>query len=215
MNNVSVFGNANLPAVNSISTALRNIQTDTNTSGGVTILKMDRTGHWVYGASETEVDNDSVWAVNPFSFTHGFIAWGEGEVLGEKMVSVTEPLPDVGPAPAAAKRGWETQVGFSLKCIDGYDKGEEVRYTVTSVGGKRAVQTLAVNIANQVETDQTKPIAVVALVKEHYQHKAYGRIYTPVFDILKWISLDGEPATEDTPQKDIEDDAPATRRRRA
>jgi hypothetical protein len=116
MNNVSVFGNANLPAVNSISTALRNIQTDTNTSGGVTILKMDRTGHWVYGASETEVDNDSVWAVNPFSFTHGFIAWGEGEVLGEKMVSVTEPLPQVEPAPAAAKRGWETQVGFSLKC---------------------------------------------------------------------------------------------------
>jgi hypothetical protein len=215
MNNVSVFGNANLPAVNSISNALRNIQTDTSSAGGVTILKMDRTGHWVYGASETEVDNDSVWAVNPFSFTHGFIAWGEGEVLGEKMVSVTEPVPQVEPAPAAAKRGWETQVGFSLKCIDGEDKGEEVRYAVTSVGGKRAVQTLAVNIANQVETDQTKPVAVVSLGKEHYQHKAYGRIYTPMFDIVEWISLDGEPATEDTPQEVIEDDAPATRRRRA
>ena len=105
MSNVTVFGNANLPAVNSISSALRNIQTDTSTAGGVTILKMDRTGHWVYGASETEVDNDSIWAVNPFSFTHGFIAWGEGEVLGEKMVSVTEPLPQLDPAPAAAKRG--------------------------------------------------------------------------------------------------------------
>jgi len=75
------------------------------------------------------------------------------------------------------------------------------------------VQTLAVNIANQVETDQTKPVAVVALSKEHYQHKAYGRIYTPMFDIVEWISLDGEP--EDTPQEVIEDDAPATRRRRA
>jgi hypothetical protein len=160
------------------------------------------------------VDNDSVWAVNPFSFTHGFIAWGEGEVLGEKMVSVTEPLPQLDPAPAGAKRGWETQVGFSLKCIDGEDKGEEVRYTVTSVGGKRAVQTLAVNIANQVETDQSKPVAVVSLGKEHYQHKAYGRIYTPMFDIVEWISLDGEPAPkEDEPV--IEEEAPATRRRRA
>jgi hypothetical protein len=83
------------------------------------------------------------------------------------------------------------------------------------VGGKRAVQTLAVNIANQVETDQTKPVAVVSLGKEHYQHKAYGRIYTPMFDIVEWISLDGESATEDTPQEVIEDDAPATRRRRA
>jgi hypothetical protein len=81
------------------------------------------------------------------------------------------------------------------------------------VGGKRAVQTLAVNIANQVETDQTKPVAVVSLGKEHYQHKAYGRIYTPMFDIVQWISLDGEP--EDTPQEVIKDDAPATRRRRA
>ena len=213
MSNVTVFGNANLPAVNSISSALRNIQTDTSTAGGVTILKMDRTGHWVYGASETEVDNVSIWAVNPFSFTHGFIAWGEGEVLGEKMVSVTEPLPQLDPAPAAAKRGWETQVGFSLKCIDGEDKGEEVRYTVTSVGGKRAVQTLAVNIANQVETDQTKPVAVVSLGKEHYQHKAYGRIYTPMFDIVEWISLDGEPAPKE--EEAVEDEAPATRRRRA
>ena len=212
MTSLTVFGNANLPAVNSISSALRNIQTDTSTAGGVTILKMDRTGHWVYGASENEVDNDSIWAVNPFSFTHGFIAWGEGEVLGEKMVSVTEPLPQLDPAPAAAKRGWETQVGFSLKCIAGEDKGEEVRYTVTSVGGKRAVQTLAVNIANQVETDQTKPVAVVSLGKEHYQHKAYGRIYTPMFDIVEWISLDGEPAPK---EEAVEDEAPATRRRRA
>jgi len=215
MTSLTVFGTTSLPAVNSISNALRNIQTDSSTTGGISILKMDRTGHWVYGAAETEVDTDSVWAVNPFSFTHGFIAWGEGEVLGEKMVSVTEPLPQLGPAPTAAKRGWETQVGFSLKCIDGEDKGEEVRYAVTSVGGKRAVQTLAVNIANQVETDQTKPVAVVSLGKEHYQHKAYGRIYTPMFDIVEWISLDGEPATEDTPQEVIEDDAPATRRRRA
>jgi hypothetical protein len=53
------------------------------------------------------------------------------------------------------------------------------------------------------------------LGKEHYQHKAYGRIYTPMFDIVEWISLDGESATEDTPQEVIEDDAPATRRRRA
>jgi hypothetical protein len=213
MSNVTVFGNANLPAVNSISSALRNIQTDTSTAGGVTILNLDRTGHGVYGSSETEVDNDSIWAVNPFSFTHGFIAWGEGEVLGEKMVSVTEPLPQLDPAPAAAKRGWETQVGFSLKCIDGEDKDEEVRYAVTSVGGKRAVQTLAVNIANQVETDQTKPVAVVSLGKEHYQHKAYGRIYTPMFDIVEWISLDGEPAPKE--EEAVEDEAPATRRRRA
>jgi hypothetical protein len=174
---------------------------------------MDKTGHWVFGADQTEVDDDSLWAINPFSFIHGFIAWGEGEVLGEKMVSVTEPLPEMEIAPPNAKRGWEPQVGMSMKCIEGTDKGMEARYTVTSVGGKRAVQQLAVAIAEQVEKDQSKPVPVVHLKKDHYQHKAYGRIYTPVFEIVEWVSIDGErdePKAEAAP---VAEAAPARRRR--
>jgi hypothetical protein len=54
------------------------------------------------------------------------------------------------------------------------------------------------------------------LGKEHYQHKAYGRIYTPMFDIVEWISLDGEPAPKEEEEEEaVEDEAPATRRRRA
>jgi hypothetical protein len=48
-----------------------------------------------------------------------------------------------------------------MKCISGEDKDMEVRYTTTSVGGKRGVQTLAVAIAEQVEKDQSKPVPVV------------------------------------------------------
>ena len=87
----------------------------------------------------------------------------------------------------------------------------EARYTVTSVGGKRAVQALAVAIANQVDADQTKPVPVVLLKKEHYQHKSYGRIYTPLFDIVEWVGMDGEaPVVEDAAPE-----APARRRRSA
>jgi hypothetical protein len=34
----------------------------------------------------------------------------------------------------------------------------------------------------------------VKLGSEYYQHKSYGRVYTPVFDVIEWISLDGAPA---------------------
>jgi hypothetical protein len=37
---------------------------------------MDKTGHWVFGIDQTEIEDDSTWAVNPFSFVHGYIAWG-------------------------------------------------------------------------------------------------------------------------------------------
>ena len=201
------FSLVNLPSVTTLSTALRALEQDVP-AAGVAILKMDKTGHWVFGADQTEVEDDATWAVNPFSFVHGFIAWGDGEVLGEKMVSVSSPLPELEVAPPNAKRGWETQVGMSLKCLSGEDKGLEARFSTTSVGGKRAVQALAVAIANQVDKDQTKPVPVITLGKEHYQHKSYGRIFTPIFDIKEWASMDGSVAEAEA------EEAPAGGRRR-
>ena len=201
------FSLVNLPSVTTLSTALRALEQDVP-AAGVAILKMDKTGHWVYGADQTEVEDDATWAINPFSFVHGFIAWGDGEVLGEKMVSVSSPLPELEVAPPNAKRGWETQVGMSLKCLSGEDKGLEARFSTTSVGGKRAVQALAVAIATQVDANQTKPVPVITLGKEHYQHKSYGRIFTPVFDIKEWASMDGSVAEAEA------EEAPAGGRRR-
>ena len=205
MNDVVSFGNGNLPSVQSLTTALRSLESEVGAAGMV-ILKMDKTGHWVFGADQTEIDDDSTWAINPFSFVHGFIAWGEGEVLGEKMVPVSDALPEMDTPPPGAKRGWEMQVGMSLKCMNGDDKGMEARYNVTSVGGKRAVQKLALEIAAQVEKDQTKPVPVVRLKKEHYMHKSYGRIFTPIFEITNWIDLEGKtdaPAAEPTPEATV------------
>lgn len=217
---LTVFKSAGLPAVTSLANSLRALSTDVGPAG-VVILKMDKTGHWVFGADQTEVESDSTWAVNPFSFVHGFIAWGDGEVLGEKMASVSQPLPELDAAPSGAKRGWETQVGMSLQCLTGEDKGMEARFTTTSVGGKRSVQTLAVALAEQVDKDQTKPVPVITLKKDHYAHKSYGKIYTPVFNVVEWVSMDSE-TEELTPESALAagvsaDDAPAPagRRRRA
>ena len=218
MSNITPFGNAGLPSVKSLSSALRSIKSDVSDAGSV-ILKMDKTGHWVFGADQTEVEDDSIWAVNPFSFVHGYIAWGDGEVLAERMASVSEPLPELDPAPPAAKRGWEMQVGMTLACTNGEDEGMQARYANTSVGGKRAVQALAVAIAEQVDKDPMNPVPLVRLRKEHYQHKSYGRIYTPVFEIVEWSPLEGAGASADAElEVAAEEDVAATegngRRRR-
>ena len=213
MSNIVAFSQAGLPAVSSLSSALRAIAPDVGSA--TVIVKMDKTGHWVFGADQTEVEEGSLWAVNPFSFVHGFIAWGEGEVLGEKMVGITQPLPELDAAPQGAKRGWEPQVGFSLKCISGEDAGMEARYTVTSVGGKRAVQQLAVAIATQVEKDQDKPVPVVQLKKDHYSHKSYGRVYTPEFAVQHWVGMDGAADAAAPAEEPAAEPAAPGRRRRA
>lgn len=209
MSNLVSFGNSNLPVAN-LAATLRAVNV-ADPTGGTVILKMDKTGHWVFGADQTEVEDGATWAINPFSFVHGYIAWGDGEVLGEKMVPVSSPLPEMDVSPAGAKRGWEIQIGMSLKCLDGEDEGMEARYATTSVGGKRSVQSLVLAIAAQVDADQSKPVPVVVLKKEHYQHKSYGRIFSPVFEIQKWIGMDG--AVEEA----VEEEAPAPtgRRRRS
>ena len=205
MSNLVAFNKAGLPALAAIATAIKTVAAPAASAGSV-ILKMDKTGHWVFGADQTEVESDSKWAVNPFSFVHGWIAWGDGVVLGEKMVALTDPLPDMDGAPPNSARGWERQVGFSLKCLTGEDKGLEARYTATSVGGRRGFEALASAFANQVAADESKPVPVVLLKKEHYQHKSYGRIYTPVFEIVEFVSMDGPTEEEEAP-------APARRRR--
>ena len=195
-----------LPNAAALAVALRQGAESMTDSDGSVILKMDKTGQWVFGADQTEVEDDATWAANPLSFVHGFIAWGDGEPLGEKMAPITEPLPEMGEAPPGAKRGWEKQVGVALKCLSGEDKDMEVRFSTTSVGGKKAVQALAVQVAEQVEKDASTPVPVISLEKDHYQHKSYGRIYTPIFSVQAWMSMDGEPEAapvEEAPKRRV------------
>ena len=83
------------------------------------------------------------------------------------------------------------------------------------MGGKRAVQTSALAIAAQVEKDQSKPVPVVRLKKDHYTHKSYGKIFTPVFEVVEWIGMDGGAAAEaEAPAAEAPAAEEAPRRRR-
>lgn len=207
------FGGAGLPSAENLANAMRNVQNEVGV-GGITILKCDKTGCWVFGTDNTEVEEGSTWAVNPFSFVHGYIAWGDGEVLAEHMAPITAPKPEVGAAPADAAKGWEVQLGFMLKCLSGDDSGMEARYTTTSVGGKRAIQMLAQKIAEQVEVDATHPVPVVELLSEHYQHKKYGKIYSPKLKVVDWVGMDGLKDEEPPLLEAAKEEAPAPERRR-
>lgn len=202
MSNIVKFGGANLPSAQSLSAALRSIETEV--SMPMAIIRMDKTGHWVYGADSTEVEKDTLWAVNPYSFVHGYIAWGEGVLLGEKMVPIGDPLPELEPVPKGCEAGWQRQVGFSLKCLSGEDTGMEARYSVTSIGGKRAVHKLGLAVADQVDKDVKEIVAVVKLGSDHYQHLKYGRTFVPIFELVKWIGMDGaeEESLQPAPSAD-------------
>jgi hypothetical protein len=210
------FGGGNLPAkAQSLQAALANVERDLLT--GVTTLKFAK-GDWLQGTVNEDVDPKSKWMVDPYSFEHGYIAWGGGKPVDEIMVSMLSALPDPGPAPAESLapdkegkpgRGWQRQSGLRLKCVEGPEKGIICRFTTSSDGGRRAVKKLSDAISEQLGVDSVNFCPIVCLEVDSYQHKDKdrGRIKVPVFKILSWVPelgvaaepepFDGEEDEED------------------
>ena len=222
MSNALTFANAKLPAVADLASSLKRVSEEVGGGGGSVILKMDKTGCWIYGADQTEVEDGSTWAVNPYSFIHGYIAWGQdktpsaGTVVGERVSAIFDPLPETGPAPPTSN-GWQLQIGCSLKCVSGEDAGMEARCTFTSTGGKKALAKLAEDIGSRAGKGLLDVVPVVELKKDSYQHKAYGKVVVPLFDIKSWAGMEGpaaEPAAEVPPVAAEAPTEEAPRRRR-
>ena len=148
----------------------------------------------------------------PLSFQYGFICFGDAnKILGERLVSVSQPLPDVTKLPDKGFP-WQPQWCVNLKCLDGADAGTEVMFKPTTDGGVKAVASLINEVRDRLNGGQHdgKVSPIVLLEKDSYPHQQYGRIWIPVLTI---VGLDvagrsgatpaptpASPSTEPTPQ---------------
>tara|TARA_R110000787_G_scaffold14333_2_gene44222 strand:+ start:5426 stop:6094 length:669 start_codon:yes stop_codon:yes gene_type:complete len=216
-----------LPAVNptalakGLTQAKERISID---SGDIPYLKLAKHGEWTYGSDDVEVQEGAKWAVNPNSFSEGYVAWGSGEILGEEMRSMVagvpvllNELPDVG-------KPWKKQVSYLLRCMNGDDEGQQVLYKVSSKGGLKAAQKLINEVIVQIDKDPLNIVPVIELKMTSYKHKQYGTIFNPITDPLDFVDFDGygsdEPvaiAPEAAPTPPEQEAAPAKdkRKRRA
>ena len=206
---------ANLPASVAAMQGLSQsvVAIASGTGGGEQYMKMTKFGEFVFGAEHLEVEEEAEWAVNPTQFTHGWICWGtkangnDGECLGEIMVSASKTLPEEDSLPEA-KGNWTKQVGISLLCLNGADQDIQCVFKTNSLGGKKAYTALVTEVVSQMDEGSDALCPVVKLETSHYTHKKYGKIFTPIFEILEWMTIDGiteeaeaEPEPEPEPPK--------------
>jgi hypothetical protein len=225
-----------LAALSNLKGAIQNVKQSVVIAGGDPILRLGRDGVWVYGADNTEVEEGSQWAINPLSLRHGQVCWKvipqgskeKPELFGKHSVPATQPKPNPGQAFDSAgnsvdhgQHPWADFVGVDIACISGEDKGVQVTYEPSSTGGLRALDGYMTALAAQLEKDDKKPVAIVELDSDHYDHKQYGKTYVPVLKIVDWVALDetvapaAEPADEPEVKTETADEAAPRGRRGA
>lgn len=131
----------------------------------------------------------------------GFICFSDSnKVLGERLVTVSQPKPDVTELPDKGAP-WTEQLAVNLKCLDGADAGTEVIYKPTTVGGIQAIGGLIETVRDRLNDNEHggKVAPIVHLEKDSYPHPQFGRVWTPALPIVGWMSLDG-PAPAPTPE---------------
>lgn len=174
-------------------------------------------GTWVYGQEETEVEEGSLWAINPLSIKHGYVAWDThagGAPVQEIMVSINRQLPSkdslpVLPPGTPSKKApnvpvdleYADQRSFDAVCISGADEGVTVEYKQSSAGSMKLFSKVVNALLDQVsKAPADESPAIVAVGKwgfSSYDHKTYGEIYNPEFEIVEWRTVeDTSPASE-------------------
>jgi hypothetical protein len=191
-----------LASLTALVKTLNAVDTTSVIGGGMPMLsfKRESDGTWMYGQRRTIVEDGSRWGVNPLSFRYGYICFGDGNrVLGEHLVSVSQPMPAVEELPDKGFP-WVPQWSVNLKCLSGTDAGVEVVYKPTTVGGIRAVAGLIEAVRDRLNGGQHdgKVAPIVQLEKDFYQHDQYGRVWTPQTTIVDWMPLSG-PAPAPAP----------------
>lgn len=151
-------------------------------------------GVWTYGVEKDDATLET-WAVNPASFQMGIIGWEDGRVVYEEMYPAgqgktinEEELPAIAEGDS---NGYSRQSGLMMKSME---SGVQALFKSSSHGGKSAISALSGDILAGM-TD-ARPIAVVKLGTESYQHKKYGLIHKPVFEIVGWADMDGNVEKE-------------------
>jgi hypothetical protein len=198
-------------------------------SGGKQFLKMDKNnGDWVFGQEETVVEADSLWAINPQSYKHGWVAWDSnagGAPVQEFMapvshkLSASSSLPPLGLS-SPDKKGsvyqleYQQQWAIDLVCVaspEAEDVGVICEYKQSSVGAQKLYGDLTNRLMTQLNAGDDI-VAVVKLTHEKYKHKKYGWIHNPVLNYVEWRQMGDASTVEDKPEPEPEPERAPRRR---
>ena len=112
-----------LTSLAALQTALAGVNTAAiigRTGLPMLLFKREGSGTWGYGQKRTIPEEGSKWAVNPMTFKYGYICFNDAnKVVGEHLVSVSQPKPLITDMQDVAGLARPASVGRSLRAFIG------------------------------------------------------------------------------------------------
>jgi hypothetical protein len=201
------FGGHNLPAAKSnLSQALAGFSAAKHALMGKALLRLTKQGIWVFGQDNEILKAGARLVANPASVASGYVAWYMAKIEGEIMQPITQGPVDpnkLGPVSSGSippgkdkpsGRGWEDQISVDL--LTQTDPPLQMVYKTSSLGGKKAILTLAGEISMGVDENPKRAYPVIELGTDSYIHPEYSTIFTPDLRIVAWLDDAGEPVVD-------------------
>lgn len=191
-------------------------------SGGVQFLKFKK-GEYVIGRDENDFpDNTFEMVIDFTNIRRGWVCWKDGNLVDEVWVTLRERMPAKATltdhAPYAQQNdGWQESLKMSLVIIPtaGVPSAIRAMFSANSDGSRKACGNLLKAYGEAIQTDVSKAdqYAIVQAKTDSYKHPRYGKVYVPVFEIVRWEGADQirqylsteAPAEQDTAGPDGEE----------
>jgi len=163
-------------------------------------------GDWTLGEEDAKVHAEARFVANLEEYYRGWVRWWDGKptehligrVVDRHRVHAREELGDMDESkwevePNGLRRDpWVKVVYIAMRDLS---NDEIVCFTSTSDGGRRAVAKLADRYDRLRHRHKAK-MPVVRCESESYQHKDYGKIWKPKFNVVDWAYWDDETAAD-------------------
>jgi hypothetical protein len=208
-----------LTALTALGAALNGVDTSSVVGrSGLPLLLFkarEANGTWMFGQKKTIPETGSLWAAHPGTFQRGY-SWGEGnKKLGERMLPISLPMPNLAELPDLGFE-WQEQWSVHMSCTNGADAGTEVVHKMSTVGGNQAIVGLLAEVRDRLNGGQHggKVVPIVLLEKYSYPHSQYGKTWAPQLTITDWTLLDGPTSPPPPPPTATEASAAEQPRRR-
>lgn len=223
MNAVTKPTAGGISALDTLKQNLAQVRNRVPDAGGVPYLRMLTDGDWVFGAENNAVKDGTEVVANVLSIKQGYVCWtdrpgnAKNDPKGEEMVPLgaapisKSDLPVYydeasGPNPLP----WKEAFSIELKFLDGKYEGTQVLWKNNSVGGMKAFGGLLDAILGRVAENSSFCFPIIMLTSDHYQHKAHGRTWFPVVEVVGWMDQDGneDPDFAADGEDDVKEIAP-------